>query len=210
MSFTVTCPECGKQTKAAPEEIGLPMKCPECGREFEIENPNLVPCPDCFEPVSKRAAVCPHCGAPLEPPEPQTVVRTIESGDFESVKNEKVIIFCHPSLRNYLGTIALGLLTFVVLFGIYLLLKVWFDTLLTRYRITNLRIVVTKGWIAKTQNEIWIKDMRGANLVQDAWQRIIGVGDISIGTAATAEAEIRLVGIRRPQAVVNQINALRH
>ena len=210
MSFTIQCPECGKQTKADSQEIGLPIKCPDCGKEFEIENPNLVPCPDCFEPVSKRAAVCPHCGAPLTASETKTAKKNNGSGDFESIKNEKVIIHCHPSLRNYLGTIALGILTFLVLFGIYLLLKVWFDTLLTRYRITNLRIVVTKGWISKTQNEIWIKDMRGANLVQNAWQRIIGVGDISIGTAATAEAEIRLVGIRRPQAVVNQINALRH
>jgi len=209
MSFTVKCPECGRSSEAAPQEIGLPMKCPGCGREFEISNPNLVPCPDCFELVSKRATVCPHCGAPLASSGPAAAGKRGPQ-DFESFRDEKVIIHCHPSLRNYLGTIALGILTFVVLFGIYLLLRVWFDTLLTRYRITNLRIVVTKGWIAKSQKEIWIKDMRGANLVQNAWQRIIGVGDISIGTAATAETEICLVGIRRPQAVVNQINALRH
>ena len=27
-------------------------------------NPNLLPCPDCGQPISARAAVCPHCGGP--------------------------------------------------------------------------------------------------------------------------------------------------
>ena len=27
--------------------------------------PNLVPCPDCQQPVSRLAATCPHCGRPL-------------------------------------------------------------------------------------------------------------------------------------------------
>ena len=96
------------------------------------------------------------------------------------------------------------------LFGVVLLLQVWFKTHFIRYLITNRRIVVTRGLIAKDQNEIWIKDIRGATLIQSAWQRILGIGDISIGTAATAEAEIRMVGIKQPQAVVNKINQLRH
>lgn len=245
MSFIVKCPECGRRSEADPEEIGLGIKCPDCGKEFEIKNPKLVPCPDCFELVSKRASVCPHCGAPLASGEMAGVTMKTLDGSFDSVRNERVIIHCHPSWRNYLGTLAFGLLVClvaggvcllldrtvferigglapyrkmisvailccIVLYGVYVLVCVWFDTLLTRYRITNLRIVVTKGWISKTQTEIWIKDMRGANLIQNAWQRIIGIGHISIGTAATADTEIRLIGIRRPQSVVNQINALRH
>ena len=30
-------------------------------------NPNLKPCPDCFNSVSLRAECCPHCGRPLKP-----------------------------------------------------------------------------------------------------------------------------------------------
>ena len=55
-----------------------------------------------------------------------------------------------------------------------------------------------------------ILTMRGVNLVQSVWQRIIGVGTIAIGTAATAGAEINMTGIARPQQVVDRINALRH
>ena len=245
MTFIIKCPGCGKRSEASTEEIGHQTKCPDCGKEFEIRNPKLIPCPDCFGLVSKRAAICPHCGAPLASDETPGVIVKSGDGSFDTVRNERVIIHCHPSWLNYLGAIAVGILVCLFVVGLHLLLdktvfdrvewlancrkpisvgivcclilyaacillRIWINTLLTRYRITNFRIVVTKGWIAKTQTEIWIKDMRGANLLQNAWQRIIGIGHISIGTAATAETEIRLIGIRRPQAVVNQINALRH
>ena len=203
----------------------------------ENTNPNLIACPDCFQLVSKHAPVCPHCGAPLG------ATGSRGGADADSNKKEEVILKCHPSMKNYMGTVLLGILCMFVslvalvwlfffgkkfditgikqiialgavgvvfLFGASLHLQIWFKTRFTRYRITNRRIVVTKGLIAKDQNEIWIKDMRNANLIQSAWQRIIGIGDILIGTAATADTEIRLVGIRRPQAVVDQINHLRH
>ncbi len=75
---------------------------------------------------------------------------------------------------------------------------------------STMRIIVKRGWIAKLQNEVWIKDMRAVNLIQGVWQRIIGVGNVSIGTAATAGTEISIVGIIKPQVVVDKINSLRH
>lgn len=38
---------------------------PSVHSEMRVKNPNLKPCPDCEEAVSKRAFGCPHCGAPL-------------------------------------------------------------------------------------------------------------------------------------------------
>lgn len=40
-------------------------------------------------------------------------------------------------------------------------------------------------------------------------QRIIGVGDIAIGTAASAGTEISIVGIANPSEVIAEINSLR-
>ena len=79
----------------------------------------------------------------------------------------------------------------------------------THYRVTTHRIIIKTGFLAKSQKEIWIRDMRGASLAQGLWQRIVGVGDISIGTAATAEAEIRMFGVKNPNAAVELINSLR-
>ncbi len=164
------------------------------------ENPNLMSCPDCCGKVSKRAPVCPHCGAVLNG----------VSASQPRMDQEEDIMICHPSVMHYLLTIIGGVLSIPLLgVGLIILLVVWIDIRFTVYRITNLRIVVTRGFIMKSQSEIWIKDMRGVNLFQGVWQRIIGVGNISIGTAATSGAEIKMDGIAKPQEIVEKINSLR-
>ncbi len=35
-------------------------------RSAQRDNPNLQPCRDCGEYISRRAATCPHCGAPVK------------------------------------------------------------------------------------------------------------------------------------------------
>jgi len=43
--------------------------CLECAKQLEEEKnpstPNLIKCPDCHKPISKRAATCIHCGCPI-------------------------------------------------------------------------------------------------------------------------------------------------
>lgn len=205
----INCSHCGNQYEVEDRYMGQTLKCPDCGNEITVNNPKLAPCPDCLTLISKRARTCPHCGAPLIEPEKNEIRSTANFAIHEDLSEEKEIMVCHPSVMNYLVGILLGLLTCVILIGFLILLYVWINIHYTSYRITTQRIIVRQGWIAKYQNEIWIKDMRGANLVQGIWQRIIGVGDISIGTAATAGAEICMKGIANPQKVVDQINKLR-
>jgi uncharacterized membrane protein YdbT with pleckstrin-like domain len=45
--------------------------------------------------------------------------------------------------------------------------------------------------------------------VQGIWQRIIGVGNIAIRTAATAGTEISITEIANPAEVIAEINTLR-
>ena len=198
----IECPFCQAVNEVGPESIGQQFNCSSCHKGFEVENPNLMPCPDCFGLISKRAVNCPHCGAPVNA---NSSGKTDQSYSFE----EKVILVCHPSAKNYFFTVILGVVTSIVVIGLFILLYVWIKVHYTSYRITNRRIVVRRGLIAKLQNEIWIKDMRGANLVQGVWQRLLGIGDMAIGTAATAETEICMMGISDPQKVVDTINSLR-
>ena len=193
------CPHCGKEQEAYPKDIGRKIECSACGETFEIVNPNLVPCPDCFSPISRRAAVCPKCGAVLS----KDGVTQPDSAD------EKVCAVFHPSAINYLGLILLGILTIPLVIGLILLLAVIIVIKCTSYELTTRRIIVRKGLIAKYQDEIWIKDMRAVNLKQGVWQRIFGIGDIEIGTAASAGTEIRIAGISNPSEIVKKINSLR-
>ena len=203
------CPGCGTPLELDTQNFGRNCKCPECGKTFEAVNPNLTPCPDCFMPISRRANTCPHCGAVLMASVHPEAVRREERSSSRDLTSEREIMTCHPSAMNYLWLIILGIVTLPILIGIYILVKIWIEIRFTTYRITSLRIVVRTGLISKYQNEIWIKDMRGASLIQGIWQRIIDVGDVSIGTAATSDTEILMTGIASPQKVVDTINALR-
>ena len=193
----VKCRNCGKvhQLENSKSVIGTDLTCSACNTVFKVENPNLTPCPDCFELISKRAQMCPHCGCVLN-----GLVMT----------KEKLITICNPSLKYFFWNIILGIITIPIVFGIFYLFWIWIKNKFTSYEITNLRIIVRTGFIAKKQNEIWIKDMRGVNLVQSFWERVFRIGNILIGTAATESTEICLLGIANPQQIVDKINSLRN
>ena len=115
----------------------------------------------------------------------------------------------HPSAVNYLGEFVLGIITLPLGIGVIILIAVMILIKCTSYELTTRRIIVRKGLISKHQDEIWIKDMRAVNLQQSFGQRIFGIGDIEIGTAASAGTEIRMAGIADPSKVVQKINSLR-
>lgn len=205
----IECPACGGHYDVGAEYIGQTIKCPDCDSDFVVDNPNLTQCPDCFNKISKRARTCPHCGAELNDPFAGRA-SSCSAAQQDNINDEVEIMECHPSVINYLPVIIIGILTIPVLIGIIILLNIWIEINFTSYKITTMRIIVRRGLITKHQNEIWIKDMRGANLFQNLWQRIVGIGNISVGTAATSGTEISMIGIANPQEVVDQINALRH
>lgn len=193
----IRCSVCNAENEVSAKYIGQYIRCNSCKTEFKVENPNLHPCPDCFAPISKRAAVCPHCGAVFGS-------ASIADQCFE----EPVDIF-HPSAKYFFWEIVFGIITIPILIGIVILLWVLIKVKTTAYELTTRRIIVSRGLFSKVRNEIWIKDMRGVNLVQSFWQRILGIGNIAIGTAATAETEIYLIGIASPNEVIGKINSLR-
>lgn len=200
--MNITCPCCRKEEYIDPVFTGQQKKCSVCGKDFEIINPKLAPCPDCFSLISKRALTCPKCGAPLDP-EFQTV------SPKDDLQQEKKLEVYHPAVMNYFWWILLGIITVPILIGIFILLYIYIERESTSYELTTHRVIVRRGWIAKIQNEIWIKDMRGVNLEQGFWQRILRIGNIAIGTAASADTEIRITGISNPANVVTRINSLR-
>ena len=198
----LNCPHCGQEYEITVDCIGKTFRCSACDNEFIASNPNLIPCPDCFEKISKRAAVCPHCGAPLKTP-------AVASTAIEETEPEHEVFSAHPSAMYYLFGIIVGILLIPAIIGIFILIACIIDINCTIYRVTTRRVLVNTGFFNKKQVEIWIKDLRGVNLQRDFWQLIIGTGSVAIGTAATAGAEIKMNGLRNAQQVVDLINGLR-
>lgn len=206
----IRCPHCRTIREADSREIGRTTRCAACGEEFEAVNPALVPCPDCFELISKRAATCPKCGAPLK--EVAAVAVPADSrpaGSSADIAEERELAHWHPSAMSFFWGIVLGIITLPIVIGLFILIGILVAILCTHYKVTTCRIVIQTGFLSKSHKEIWIRDMRAASLRQGLWQRIVGVGDISIGTAATAGTEIRMSGVKRPKEAVELINSLR-
>ena len=204
------CPHCKKIHDAENREFGQKIKCSDCGQEFEFENPALAPCPDCFELISKRAAACPKCGAQLKevvagslPSERRPTKAAVD------ISKEKELAHYRPDGMNFFWGILFGIITLPILLGFIILPSILIVMYCTHYKVTTHRIIIQTGLLSKSQKEIWIRDMRGASFEQGLWQRIVGVGNIAIGTAATAGTEIKMNGVKNPKAAVDLINSLR-
>ena len=202
----IECPHCKARYDAKPEHVGIKMVCSTCNTEFEVKNPNLIQCPDCFQTISKHAVACPFCGAPIQD-------STKTCGDQNDLPTEEaeeeVIMILHPSRKKYLGAIIIGIITIPLIIGIILLLVIEVTCKIWEYRITNKRVIVKGGVLTRSQSEVWIKDIRGIHVRQDAGQQFVGIGNVLVGTAATGEVEVCLADISKPQAVADTINSLR-
>ena len=199
----IQCPHCRNFSIADDRNIGLMVKCPVCGSSIEAVNPNLTPGPDCFEWISRRAVSCPHCGVVLNTTEGAAVHVSVK----ESA--EEVMLTGRPSLWGYPGMVISGVITVPILLGIFILLAVWLKVHFSTFEITSRRVVVSRGIFSRHRSEIYISDMRNANFSQTFWQRIVHIGDISIGTAATAGTEIVLERVASPEKTIELLNSLR-
>lgn len=125
------------------------------------------------------------------------------------VQGESLVLVAHPSAMNYLWVIFFGVLLIPVLIGVIMLLYVYINIKTTCFVITNKRVIMKTGLLSISQSEVRVDDIRGVNLQRGLWQRIIGTGNITIGTAATGGAEIMMIGVGEPNRVVDAINQQR-
>ena len=65
----------------------------------------------------------------------------------------------------------------------------------TVLRIYEDRVSLTEGFLRKQVTDVFIADIRGVEVTQGLWQRMFGLGDILIGTAATSGWEDHICGL---------------
>lgn len=79
------------------------------------------------------------------------------------------------------------LLLGIVLVGIYIFLRmmIWMKT--TEVAITDRRIVIKRGWIKRSTEELSLGSVEEVNIKQEFWGRLFGYGEITIGGTGTGE-----------------------
>ena len=78
-----------------------------------------------------------------------------------------------------------------------------------KYQIFEDVVVASCGILARRSTQVRIADIRGMSVNQSLVGRFLGVGNVTIGTAATGDAEIVMRGVRDPSGIVATIDGLR-
>ena len=76
-------------------------------------------------------------------------------------------------------------------------------------RILPARITLTRGLLSKCYRDYNPLDIRSIDIDQSFFQRIVGIGDITVSTAATAEGAEQIKSIPDPKGVRDLILAQR-
>jgi uncharacterized membrane protein YdbT with pleckstrin-like domain len=116
---------------------------------------------------------------------------------------EETLYEAHPAMfRSHpIGFVLCVLLIAAFGLGVLLLLIWWLDTLGTTLTVTDRRVILRKGLLSKSTNEVWHKDISNVQVNQSFLQRMTNVGNIGISTAAQEGIEIQVAGIPDPDGV---------
>ncbi len=135
-------------------------------------------------------------------------------------QGERIIFEGHPSWRATLAfyikalliaaavVVVLGLVTdisFVLwaLAGTALVVFVGFvKRMTTVYTITNQRLRIKRGFIARKVQQTRIDRVQNVNTEQSVIERILQVGTVDFDTAGTDDSEFKFAGVSQPEQVV--------
>ena len=138
---------------------------------------------------------------------------------------ERVLFAGHPSLRAAPGYVLKGLLVAavvgliaalvdstgtgvgagVVVFGIILAIG-FLVRIATTYTITNHRLHIKRGIIARKTQEARLERVQNVNTDQGVLDRILQVGTVDFDTAGTTDSDFSFRGIAQPEKVVRAVD----
>ena len=160
----------------------------------------LITCPDCGKPVSDSAPACPTCGYPVA--EKLAQAQGSHPAPAATPAGRQLLLEVRPSWWRY----------FWHLFFFWLIVPpilAWLSRLSTVLRIYNDRIALERGLLSKCYQDYNPRDIRSIDIDQSFFARLVGIGDLTLSTAATVEGAERINGVPDPHGVRDLILAQR-
>jgi len=145
----------------------------------------LINCPECGQQVSTAAKACPSCGFP--------VAEKVQSAE-AAPANDELLAEVRPSCWNFFWHWVFFFLVVPPFIAVYrrasLVLRVYRN-----------RITIERGVFSKCYQDYLPRDIRSIDIDQSFLARLVGIGDITISTSATAEASEKILGIPDPKGL---------
>lgn len=157
----------------------------------------LINCPECGKQVSTEASTCPSCGYPVAEKLAQGEAPSQSAAD----PNE-LLLEVRSSWWNFFWHL-------VFFWLIVPLIIAWYRRASMKLRVYSGRITVERGVFSKCYQDYLPRDIRSIDVDQSFLSRLAGIGNITISTAATAEASEKIEGIPDPNGIRELILAQR-
>ena len=113
--------------------------------------------------------------------------------DDSLVEGERVIHKARVSWWSQFGLILLGVVTLVVVIGLFFLIAAWIRVCSTEIAITNRRVIAKFGFIRRHTVEINLEKVEALRVEQGIMGRFLNYGTVFISGAGTSVAPIRNV-----------------
>jgi uncharacterized membrane protein YdbT with pleckstrin-like domain len=138
---------------------------------------------------------------------------------------EEVIYEGHPSWRSTIAfylkglliaivvgaivwlitDVGLGVVGWAIVFAIVILVG-FVRRYFTVYTITNQRLRIQRGIIARNVQQTQIERVQNVNTNQSVIQRMLQVGTVDFDTAGTGDSDFKFVGVNNPEDVVAAVD----
>jgi uncharacterized membrane protein YdbT with pleckstrin-like domain len=174
------------------------MRCPQCGTEAAI-----------------GAAFCSRCGTRLMMPRPETrrefaLARVAPSwwrfaGSFSTaiVLAALAVAVLYGSRRGWPLAAALIALSWIVI-GLAVMARHSIN-----WSLTSERLIERRGILSQRRREVELADIRSVEVDRRLLQRLIGIGNVVVSSAASADFTIRLEDVADPERIAETLRKAR-
>ena len=111
--------------------------------------------------------------------------------DESLIEGERVLHRARVSWWSQSGLLFLGILTIVLVVGVFLLVWAWIRVRSTEIAITNRRVIVKYGFVKRDTVEINLEKVEALKVEQSAMGRMLNYGTVFISGAGTSVAPIK-------------------
>lgn len=106
------------------------------------------------------------------------------------------------ALIDSTGTgVGAGVVLFAIILGVGFLMRI-----ATTYTITNHRLHIKRGIIARKTQEARLERVQNVNTDQGVLDRILQVGTVDFDTAGTTDSDFSFRGVAQPEKVVSAVD----